>query len=571
MKLIRVLLFLCILIVFSSAKTLVAQEPEPISSNCSGSTLSNDPIPGEFETDTGRLFWKSTGGLTVTSIQELLETPDVGRLGKTIGFSLNIAGVPLEAHLLQRDIDNGKYTVELRDVSANTFIDSHLIESLAHDTVAREMLVWVLKHPKVAPLIAKVAKKVIGGKITLIVAGTIFVAWALDKIGSVDVASHGLAYTVTRIGQLVRQGIEAASGYVQASEIWASDLLTDDKVHIRKNGEKIQQLDSFIDGQCFTFETRLSVAQVATAVGMTEKDFEHNNQHLIYQTGDDGLDYLVYLPDQHLRATLPGGVSMDINELILRVQLGPMDEQSPSQVYNLGLNDGEINIDTNTISGRIVIDNSQTDDPTKAANIFNLCGVFADWHTDSMDNTTGGNIEFPDPDFVVFGEKQGDDLILMPYFTGTDYSPLIGVSTKITLQNFHDGDFGITGTDFPVREEAPIPCVPSDSEIINDIATANHIIESSSLYPDFYCAGAPAPRLTVGDSGQVTPGDSNNLRTEASTSGASAGKIPGGAAFEVLDGPVCADGYVWWQINYDGQVAWTVEGKGTEYWLEPGD
>jgi WD40 repeat protein len=36
---------------------------------------------------------------------------------------------------------------------------------------------------------------------------------------------------------------------------------------------------------------------------------------------------------------------------------------------------------------------------------------------------------------------------------------------------------------------------------------------------------------------------------------------------EIVAGPVCADGQVWWQVNYQDQVGWTVEGRDDVYWL----
>jgi hypothetical protein len=86
---------------------------------------------------------------------------------------------------------------------------------------------------------------------------------------------------------------------------------------------------------------------------------------------------------------------------------------------------------------------------------------------------------------------------------------------------------------------------------------------------DFSCPGAPPPRLTGSYQGRVTPGEPNNVRDEPSTAGNLAGTIPGEGIFYVYDGPVCADGYVWWQINYEDIYGWTVEGANGEYWVEP--
>ena len=83
------------------------------------------------------------------------------------------------------------------------------------------------------------------------------------------------------------------------------------------------------------------------------------------------------------------------------------------------------------------------------------------------------------------------------------------------------------------------------------------------------CPGAPAPRLTYGIEARVLPGAPNRLRAEPNTSAEIVGEIgPGETAF-VGSGPVCAESYLWWYVNYNGIVGWTVEGSGDEYFLEP--
>lgn len=83
------------------------------------------------------------------------------------------------------------------------------------------------------------------------------------------------------------------------------------------------------------------------------------------------------------------------------------------------------------------------------------------------------------------------------------------------------------------------------------------------------CPGVLPSRLVVGEWGEVTPGDPNNLRDLPSTSGARVGRVPSGGLFEVLEGPVCNNGYAWWRINYGGAIGWTAEGDAHSYWLEP--
>jgi uncharacterized protein YraI len=83
------------------------------------------------------------------------------------------------------------------------------------------------------------------------------------------------------------------------------------------------------------------------------------------------------------------------------------------------------------------------------------------------------------------------------------------------------------------------------------------------------CLGVPPPRLTVGGQGRVTPGLPNKVRSAPSTSAAAIGSIPGDAIFAVIGGPRCADGYLWWQVNYNGLIGWTASGTSSEDWVVP--
>lgn len=83
------------------------------------------------------------------------------------------------------------------------------------------------------------------------------------------------------------------------------------------------------------------------------------------------------------------------------------------------------------------------------------------------------------------------------------------------------------------------------------------------------CPGSLPPRLIVGEQGQVGPGSANNVRTTPSTSGERVFRMEAGTVFTVLDGPVCAEDFTWWQVDVDGAQGWTVEGDGTDYFLIP--
>lgn len=87
--------------------------------------------------------------------------------------------------------------------------------------------------------------------------------------------------------------------------------------------------------------------------------------------------------------------------------------------------------------------------------------------------------------------------------------------------------------------------------------------------PNTGCPANLPSRLWAGGWGRVTPGLSNNLRSAATISSRSVGKIPAGGVFSVITGPVCADGIAWWQVNYNNIIGWTAEGRWGTYWVEP--
>lgn len=85
----------------------------------------------------------------------------------------------------------------------------------------------------------------------------------------------------------------------------------------------------------------------------------------------------------------------------------------------------------------------------------------------------------------------------------------------------------------------------------------------------FDCPNTITPRLTIGGQAIVLPGDPNNVRDLASTSGSVVGMIPAGEPFIVNAGPACGDGIVWWHVTFDNFIGWTAEGVGDTYFLEP--
>lgn len=152
------------------------------------------------------------------------------------------------------------------------------------------------------------------------------------------------------------------------------------------------------------------------------------------------------------------------------------------------------------------------------------------------------------------------------FLTGTRDGWLM---TDDTFQIYHyvenqDGQIGLNILDTFVG--API--------VVYNVPMGN--VNSGSFTPipepaSTVCPGFIASRLRVNRSGQVLPGTPNNLRAEPSTNSARVGQIPGDGIFHVLEGPVCAENFAWWRVDYQGTVGWTVEGQGSEYWVQPLD
>jgi uncharacterized protein YraI len=95
------------------------------------------------------------------------------------------------------------------------------------------------------------------------------------------------------------------------------------------------------------------------------------------------------------------------------------------------------------------------------------------------------------------------------------------------------------------------------------IAATSAVAQDEGACPDF------RSRLVAGERARVRPGTPNNVRSQPSLNADRVGQIPGGGVFDVTGGPVCVDGYTWWQVEYSDVVGWTAEGSADDYWLQP--
>ena len=96
----------------------------------------------------------------------------------------------------------------------------------------------------------------------------------------------------------------------------------------------------------------------------------------------------------------------------------------------------------------------------------------------------------------------------------------------------------------------------------------------------FFCPpefnGYLAPRITLGTANaRISAGSTpNRLRAEPTINSEQIGEIqPRRTLDAVIDGPACNEGYVWWQVNIDDTIGWTVESdiNANAYYIEPID
>lgn len=69
----------------------------------------------------------------------------------------------------------------------------------------------------------------------------------------------------------------------------------------------------------------------------------------------------------------------------------------------------------------------------------------------------------------------------------------------------------------------------------------------------------------------LLPPQPNIVREAPGRNSTKIGLIQPGEEVEILDGPACADGWVWWQVRSlgTGLTGWTAEGDENNRWLVP--
>ena len=97
-------------------------------------------------------------------------------------------------------------------------------------------------------------------------------------------------------------------------------------------------------------------------------------------------------------------------------------------------------------------------------------------------------------------------------------------------------------------------------------------IETATAAPTATFTPTPIPgtALAVGQQARVSAPAGLNYRDTPSTSGSLLGQLGTGQVVDLIEGPVQADGFVWWRFDdRQGNIGWGAEGDAETEWLSP--
>lgn len=125
---------------------------------------------------------------------------------------------------------------------------------------------------------------------------------------------------------------------------------------------------------------------------------------------------------------------------------------------------------------------------------------------------------------------------------------------------------------FPSAPHTPTP-LPSWTPIPSLTPTATTTQTQVAVATWYPCAGSYPSRLQVGLRAYVSydPPLPNRVRSQPNTTSNILGMLEVGEQMEILEGPVCSQGWIWWRISslQKSLTGWTAEGDQNDYWLVP--
>lgn len=118
---------------------------------------------------------------------------------------------------------------------------------------------------------------------------------------------------------------------------------------------------------------------------------------------------------------------------------------------------------------------------------------------------------------------------------------------------------------------------PVGGQLVAQIETGRRLQPTATpvpkLPPGEVCQGSYPTQFRLGDFAEVNPSPPipNRVRVEPNLHAKILGEIGPYTRMQLIEGPVCTDGWVWWKIKVENSdlTGWTAEGDGENYWLIP--
>ncbi len=117
---------------------------------------------------------------------------------------------------------------------------------------------------------------------------------------------------------------------------------------------------------------------------------------------------------------------------------------------------------------------------------------------------------------------------------------------------------------------SPLPSISPTFNVIHSLTPTQTVIYVPS--PTVNPCGIGWSRIEIGPYTSVATDNllANNAREAPGLFAKIIGGLPPGSLIKILDGPVCADGYIWWKVEsplISAKTVWTAEGDGKAYYL----
>ena len=180
-------------------------------------------------------------------------------------------------------------------------------------------------------------------------------------------------------------------------------------------------------------------------------------------------------------------------------------------------------------------------------------------------------------------QKDNRILVILAIVAGVLVLTACVLLSIFVLPRFLSGDFSPNQqvpVTVPSLTLAPLQTRIAENNTPIPTATEEVIVPTSTMEPSptpsawDACPGFDyLSQLRVGMQAQVAlePPLPNRVREEPSTSATITGYIDPGGQMEILEGPACEEGWIWWRVKeLDSELTgWTAEGDTDSYWVIP--